>query len=223
MNSLCQLASDWRGTLPSEGTWAELKHDGFRCLWFRGIDGKARLWTRQGMPIEGCDHIAYHLSLLERVAGQPLFIDGELVVDGTLAATKHWVETGWRQGGEKGLLHAFDVLPFADWQRGGGDMPLHARKAMLVELAGSVEHDPALSWEWRPGSRGRDEGGNPVLLVEDQWLGSRADVVDEVRRVWAAGGEGLVLKDSMAPYQRSRNGAWVKVKSENQAKWRNAA
>ncbi len=221
--SLCQLLSDWRGSTPTGGTWVERKFDGFRCLWFRGIDGKARLWTRQGMPIEGCDHIAYHLSLLERVAGQPLFIDGELVVDGTLAATKHWVETGWRQGGEKGVLHAFDVLPFVDWQRGGGDMPLYARKAFLGRISGAVEADPALSWEYRPGSRGDDGWRASVEVVQGQWVMDSSGVIDEVRRVWSTGGEGCVTKDLEAPYQRSRNGAWMKVKAENEAKWRNAA
>ena len=201
----------------------ELKHDGFRCLWFRGIDGKPRLWSRNGMPIEGCDHIAYHLSQLEKVAGGPLFVDGELVVDGTLAATKRWVETDWRKGGERGLFHAFDVLPFADWQRGGGDMPLYARKARLVELAGAVLNDPALSWEYRPGSRGDDSWRTAVQVVEDEWAFSASYVIEAARRIWAAGGEGVVVKDAEAPYVRSRTSAWLKVKQENQHKWRMAA
>jgi ATP-dependent DNA ligase len=219
MNTLCTLLRDWAGDTPDGGVWTERKFDGFRCLWFRGIDGKPRLWTRNGMPIEGCDHIAYRLSLFEKVAGCPLFIDGELVVDGTLAATKHWVETGWRQGGEKGVLHAFDMVNFADWKQGGGDAPLYARKARLVELAGMVDLDPSLSWEYRPGSRGDESWRTSVDLVEDFWLADAGEVVDRVRQVWSERGEGLVIKDFAAPYQRKRSPAWRKVTRENISKW----
>lgn len=220
MNSLCQLAGDWRGKLPEGGAMAEPKIDGFRAMRFTGIDGKVRLWTRNGMPIEGVGHILWQLDAIERAAGEPMFFDGEFQVEGTLDATKRWCERGWKLGGEAGVYHLFDAIPLSCWQAGGDPTPLYQRKARLKAAFEAATVD---EWEWRPGSRGRDEGAIPVVLVEDQWLGSRADVVDEVRRVWADGGEGLVLKDSMAPYQRSRNGAWLKVKSENQAKWRNAA
>lgn len=201
----------------------ERKWDGFRMLYFRGIDGRARLWSRNGMPIEGAAHILHRLSLLESVAGQPMFFDGELVVDGSLSATKEWCERGWRKGGDKGLFHAFDCLPYAEWLEGGSERPLHARKAILADLAGRVEHDPALSWEWRPGSHGRDGEASPVIVTPDSWAFDAGDVVDAARRIWAEGGEGVVLKDALAPYRRNRNTAWMKVKAENQHKWRAAA
>lgn len=214
MTSLCHLASDWRGDLPPGGAMVEQKIDGFRCLWFRGIDGKPRLWTRQGHPIEGCDHIAHRLALFEEAAGGPLFIDGELQVDGSLAATKHWVETGWKHGGEKGVYHAFDVLADADWRAGGGDVPLYQRKAWLAALADQVG-DP---WEWRARSHGRDDP-TAVRIIPDEWTESMADVIDLARRVWAVEGEGVVVKDALAPYRRKRSGAWAKVKQCNQHKW----
>lgn len=214
---LCQLAGEWKGSMPLGGMLVEQKHDGFRCLWFRGHDGKPRLWTRNGMPIEGCAHIAWRLSQMEEAAGRPLFIDGELVVDGTLAATKHWVETGWRAGGEKGTLYAFDVLDEAEWRAGGTDRPLIERKKALSGLFGATVDD----WEWRPGSRGRDEALPPVVILPDSWCFTPADVVAEARRVWAAGGEGLMLKDALSPYQRNRSDAWLKVKADN--KWMRGA
>jgi cytochrome P450 len=101
------------------------------------------------MPIEGCDHIARHLRLLEEAAGTELFIDGELVVDGTLAATKAWVERGWRRGGERGTFHAFDVLAHDDWRSGGSDMPLYERKAVLQRIAAKPATMPAGQWDWQ--------------------------------------------------------------------------
>lgn len=218
-NQLCQLAQDWTGSLPPGGAMAEQKIDGWRAARFAGIDGVNRLWTRGGIPIEGVGHILHYLARMEREAGEPLFIDGELVVDGTLAATKRWVESGWRQGGEAGHFHAFDCMTHEEWKAGGDPTPLYQRKARLKAL---VEACAEPEWDWRPGSKGRDEGAIPVSLVEDEWVFGAADVIEAARRVWAAGGEGLMLKDAEAPYQRKRSGAWLKVKQCNISKWRMA-
>lgn len=221
MNGLCALAADWKGEMSDGGVMFENKVDGFRCLYFRGVDGQPRLWSRQGMPLEGADHVFRRLQAMEAAAGTPLFIDGEIQVDGSLAATKHWFETGWRKGGDKGVFHAFDVLDFADWQRGGTDQPLYERKARLAELYGPTE-EIGDGWTWREGSRGA-EAPPAVRLVEDGWCFDVADVVNEARRVWAIGGEGLMLKDAESPYRRKRSPAWQKVKQENFHKWRLAA
>lgn len=211
-DQLCQLAGDYRGALPAEGMAFEEKMNGWRAMFFRGHDGQPRLWTRNGHRIEGTGHIVHRLQLFERIAGQPLFIDGEFVVDGSLEATKAWCERGWRQGGEAGLFYAFDVVPVVNWVTGGWEKPWHYRKAMLVKLAQEVETDPLLTWEWRPGSHGRDDGQSPVIVLEDSWCFTPADVLAEARRIWAAGNEGLMLKDPMAPYVRKRSSAWLKVK-----------
>jgi ATP-dependent DNA ligase len=196
-NQLVQLALDWRGTLPPGGAMAEQKFDGFRAARFAGIDGKVRLWTRGGMPI-----------------------DGEFQVAGTLDATKRWCESGWKFGGEAGIYHVFDAMPFSAWRVGGDPTPLYQRKARLKAL---VEACAEPEWDWRPGSKGRDEGAIPVSLVEDEWVFDAADVIEAARRVWAAGGEGCMIKNAEAPYQRKRSGAWLKVKQCNISKWRMAA
>lgn len=216
--SLCQLAKDWDGSVPAGGIMHEAKIDGWRALRFPGIDGRVRLWTRGGHVIEGTEHILHRLALMERVAGEPLVFDGEFQVDGTLDATKAWCERGWKIGGEAGTFFAFDCLPYREWRDGGCSTPLYERKKRLVDLARAVEEDPALSWEWRPGSRGRDEAGpSPVRVLEDGWAFTASDVLDEARRVWANEGEGLVLKDPEAPYQRRRSDAWQKVRRDTKA------
>lgn len=220
MNQLCQLARDWTGGIPSDGTMIELKIDGWRALRFPGIDGKVRLWSRNGMPIEGVGHVLHQLERMERAAGEPCFFDGEFQVDGTLSATKAWCESGWKLGGEAGIYHVFDAMPLSAWRAGGDPTPAYQRKAWLKSL---MEATAEPEWEWRAGSRGRDEGAILVVMVEDEWIFDAAGVVDAARRVWAAGGEGLMLKDPEAPYQRNRNGAWLKVKQENISKWRMAA
>jgi ATP-dependent DNA ligase len=220
---LCQLAGDWRGDVPEGGLMAETKVDGWRCLRFAGIDGKARLWSRNGIPLDGADHVAYALDMIEKVAGEPQFIDGEIQVGGTLAATKAWFEGGYRRGGEAGTFYGFDCLTMAEWQAGGSDRPLYERKARLVALWQAVQDDPALSWEFRPGSKGDDAWRRSVTILPDLWLADAGDVMAEARRAWAQGLEGLMLKDALAPYRRSRVQTWMKVKREGAHKWRKAA
>ena len=217
---LAQLASDWRGTIPTGGAMVEEKIDGWRAPRFPGIDGQVRIWTRNGMVIEGVGHILHRLARMERAAGEPMMFDGEFQVDGTLAATKHWCESGWKLGGEAGVYHVFDAMPLTAWRAGGDPTPLYQRKARLKAL---MEATAEPEWEWRPGSRGRDDGATSVVLIEDLWCETAADVADAARRIWAEGGEGVMVKDAYAPYQRNRNGAWLKVKHENQHKWRMAA
>jgi ATP-dependent DNA ligase len=216
--NLCQLATDWTGALPRDGAMVERKHDGWRALRFPGIDGVTRLWSRNGMPIEGTGHILHRLALMERAAGEAMFFDGEFVVGESLLATKIWCERGWRTGGEAGTFHAFDCLTLAEWRAGGSDTPLIDRKARLVSLARQVEQDPALSWDWRPGSRGRDDAG-AVQIVADEWAFDASDVIDAARRVWAIDGEGVMVKDASSPYRRNRNGSWAKVKTCNAHRW----
>lgn len=211
---LCQLAGQWSGGAPADWVVLEAKLDGWRGLWLRDHEGKPGLFTRNGMPIEGTGHIAHRLEQMEAAAGEPLFIDGEFVVDGsdTLAATKHWCEAGWKIGGEAGTLWAFDCLTWAEWRRGGSDRPWHERKAMLEALEAAVAADSDAAWTWRPGSRGRDEDAPPaVRIVKHRQVFTADEVVGLAVETWNAGGEGIVLKDASAPYRRTRANAWMKI------------
>ena len=210
--TLCMLATDWDGSLPDGGMMLEEKHNGLRALYFAGRDGGKCMWTRGGMTIEGTEHIRHRLGLLEQIAGCDLFVDGEFIVDGTLAATKAWFERGWRGGGCAGTFHAFDILPLDQWRRGGWDAPLYERKAWLQQLMTAVDDDPKLNWEWRPGSHGRDERQPPVVVAPDVWIFDADGALSEARRVWARVGEGCMLKDAEAPYVRRRCRAWQKLK-----------
>lgn len=212
--SLCQLAQDWHTPIPVSGLVVEEKINGWRALYFKGIDGVPRLWTRNGMPIEGAAHILHRLAQFEAAAGLPLFIDGEFQVDGSLEATKRWCESGWKQGGTAGVFYAFDICPFAEWREGGWDAPWRERKAWLSHLAKQVNAAP--DWDWREGSHGADEGRPTVGILMESWAFDVLDVRDAACRVWGAGGEGIVLKDPAAPYLRSRTQSWLKVKAPAQ-------
>lgn len=217
MTALCQLVADWRGVLPPGGALASEKIDGWRALWFTGLDGVARLWTRGGIPIEGTAHIAHHCARLERLAGEPLFLDGEFQVAGSLAATKAWCERGWKQGGEAGQLFLFDGMPLDEWRAGGSPTPLYRRSEWLSALARSAEAE--CEWTWRERSHGRDELLPPVVVVPDVWAEDAGDALRIAGEIWARNGEGAVLKCPESPYQRKRSPDWMKVKQENAHLW----
>lgn len=207
---LCQLAGRWAGILPEGGAMAELKVDGWRCLYFPGIDRARGLWTRGGMPVNGASHILSRLVEIEEALGGAHMIDGEFQVGGTLADTKSHQERGWKLG-DAGTFFAFDAVPLADWQRGRCDTPLHERKASLMRAIDATAPS-ADAWEWAAGSYGAGHGADPVQIVADTWVFDASDVEAEARLVWNEGLEGLMLKDAAAPYVRARSNAWLKVK-----------
>lgn len=208
---LVQLVGNYRGALPVGDWGAQEKIDGWRAAWFAGSDGRQRLWTRNGVPIEGVGHIAHRLRAMERVAGEQMMFDGEFLVDGTLTGTKAWCERGWKSGGEAGTLHLFDCMTQADWQQGGTARPWYDRQRDLLELIKATE---GLSddWEWREGTKGKEPPYPHVTPLSWEYVNDAADVLDMAYRIWARGGEGLVLKRLDCPYVRDRSPDWLKVK-----------
>ena len=207
---LCQLSGRWTGVLPEGGAMCERKYDGWRALFFRGLDRQPGLWTRSGILLLGAGHIRARLLEIEEALGGPHFVDGELVVGGSLAATKLHCESGWRSG-DAGTFHAFDCVPMVDWERGQCDTPLFERKAALARAIASTAPDAA-AWEWSAGTRGAGHGVDLVELVTDTWAFTAADVEGEAQRGWAVGHEGIVIKRADAPYVRGRSDAWLKLK-----------
>lgn len=220
---LVQLASDWRGHVLPHGMMSEPKIDGWRGVVLQGVDSITRMFTRQGHFIEGVAHCLYFLQHMERAAGEPMVWDGEFQVNGNLADTKRWAESQWKQGGEAGHFYLFDCLPLSAWKRGGDPTPLYQRKARLQSLYQAVIEDEDLKWEFRPGSRGDDGWLRSVSVLPDTWVFNAQGATEEARRIWAEGGEGVMLKDPEAPYQRGRNGHFLKIKRENAHKWSFAA
>lgn len=202
---LCQLARDWRGGVPDHGTMAEEKLNGVRACY---IDG--RLLTREGMEIGGVGHIAYRIEQAERACGRKLFVDGEFLAPGGYLATLRHIGQGLRAP-EQGTLYAFDCLYLDEWRANDCDRPLYERKAMLTRIVGMME-DPALSWEWRAGTHGKEPDGPAIEVIPDRWCFDQRDVEAMAAEIWARDGEGVMLKDAETPYRRDRNAHWLKYK-----------
>lgn len=197
--------------VPEAGFMVEEKRDGWRAGYWRGRDGEAKLWTKNGHEIHGVGHILHKLSIMERIVGEPMFFDGEFMVGDTLAATKAWCESGHKQGGENGTLHLFDCMPESDWRAGGCDMPLIERKARLRTLHDAADATLSGDWAWRAGTKGK-EPDTPTAIIPHDWTMAACGVMMLAEQVWARGGEGLVVKDPASAYRRGRNDGWCKVK-----------
>ncbi len=213
-SDLFMLFRHWnKRDVPDAGFMVDEKKDGWRAGYWRGRDGTARLWTKGGHEIYGVRHITHKLAIMARLAGEPIFLDGEFMVGNTLAATKSWCEAGHKFGGEAGTLYLFDCMPESDWRAGGCDAPLIERKARLQALHEAAEAEIALSWEWRAGTKGK-EPDTPTVIIPHDWTMSAAGVMMLAKQAWALGGEGCVVKDPQSVYRRGRNDGWSKVKKE---------
>ena len=181
------LATDWRGDVPEGGLVVQQKIDGIRALWLGD-----RLITREGSRILGVDHIAAELRQLQAAFGRPMMMDAELQVDGALRpTTRHFQRQG--RDGDAGRLHLFDAIPIENYRQNDCTQPLTARLSALDAAADHCTLSAVGVLPWRI-------------------LGSVETVRAAAERVWATGGEGLVIKAPVSTYHRGRSRDWLKVK-----------
>lgn len=198
---LCQLVTDWQGSIAAGGQIVEPKLDGIRALW---IDGE--LVTREGSPILGAEHIEAALMRLEYAAAQPMFFDGEWTVEpedgnplGTFAATlAHFQARG--RASDKGTLWLFDAMPARVWRGEDPCETLEVRRGKLdrmLTFAASNEVEKISA---------------PVRPMPWAWMDDVAEIERHARDFIAQGAEGIVVKHALSTYQRKRGAAWQRIK-----------
>ena len=173
----------------------EEKFDGFRGLVAILPGGRFEIRNRDGIStgrIENTPRLVAALKAL--VARRPSLAAGTLL-DGELVG-KSWAETASllsRSGGsEAGLRYVIFDVPFLE----GRDLraqPFSARRAELEKLA------PAFD-------------GSTLVLSK-----LLTPVANLAETIWAAGGEGLIIKDRSARYIPGDRRAWAKIKEVNTA------
>jgi ATP-dependent DNA ligase len=187
-SELCQLALDWerRRPMPSPDWLLEEKHDGIRLLW-----RDAELTTREGEPFPAAEHLRPIFQRLEARAGWPMFFDCEFTVEGGFLATLAAFRRG--EPGE-GRAMLFDGFPLSQWREGASVLTQEGRRAVLKTIFD----------DYRP------DGVHLVSQVPAPW--APANVLLAAQAVWKRGGEGLMVKNRHERYNRTRNGAWLKLK-----------
>ena len=163
----------------------QCKADGIRALY---IDG--RIVSREGAPLDCALHCQPGLARLEEAAGLgPLVFDGEYVAEDGFEATlaEH------KKGVGSGVFWIFDVMPLVEWQSGKCHLAVQDRLRLLRKLV--LEHCDSL-----------------FVGMLDFWLLDRQGAIAKAREIWAAGGEGIVIKRINSGYERCRSDAWLRIK-----------
>ena len=185
---LCLLVDQYQPDLVREGSIAEVKLDGIRCLYIGG-----RLWTREGSHFAAAEHCLPVLRSIEQAFGKPMFLDGEYTEEGGFERTL----AAFRSGRGNGCLWLFDAVPLDEWQSGRPSRePLRERKARLKYAM------------MKAGSR----PGLPVGFIDHVAHVDPAIIESYARDIWANGYEGLVIKSASTLYVRKRTCDWMKVK-----------
>ena len=178
----------------------EIKLDGVRVITV--IQGaKVEMFSRNGKQFHNFGHI---IAEIEQVIAQKpvpydLVLDGE-VMSANFQDLMKQVHRKDNVEANDAVLHLFDMIPLADFQKGVWNKPQHVRSqyvSVWVEQNKDVlEHVQALDWE-------------DVNL--DTTEGQTR--FTELNKAAVDGGyEGVMIKDIDAPYECKRTHAWLKAK-----------
>ncbi|MET3923972.1 DNA ligase D [Devosia sp. 2618] len=180
---LATLVSD----VPTGTDWLfEMKYDGYRCL--AAIAGdQVRLYTRTGK--DWTEQFAAIVPPLTRITKGTALIDGELCAFDAKGRTDFSTLKDHLSNGGPLTYFAFDLL-----ELDGDDLtklPLVERKAKLEKLLGKIE-------------------SSSLVQFSPHVTGNGQKVFDAIAR---EGLEGIIAKETSAPYRGERTKSWLKIKA----------
>lgn len=182
----CCLPQTWSAETQPRHALVQPKIDGIRALY---VD--TSIITREGQPLDCALHCLPALVELERLYGCKMVFDGEYREPEGFEATL----SAMRRGLGVGTFHLFDAIPYAEWARNKCTERLDSRLLKLDEVAGAVE----LTF---------------VEIVDFSFIGGAEEAMALANVEWSHGGEGLVVKDRLAPYSRGKSNTWLKLKQK---------
>ena len=201
----CQLAHD---SANHEGKvtgrkYIEVKLDGVRVLTIVRSDGRVDQFSRNGKELVNFPHIAEQISAVVKKHGTTKNVD--FVLDGEIMSSSFQdlmkqVHRKDNVQANDAVLHLFDFLPLADFEKGKWDKGQEERSAML--------------YYWH--KTYKDEMPNVAVvgheLVDlDTKEGTKR--FKEINQKAIDGGyEGIMIKDPEAPYECKRTVSWLKLK-----------
>lgn len=176
-----QLCKSWEGEDLTFPMTVEPKLDGVRAYVLQG-----KVFSRMHKELRNVEHIAQMLKGMG-----PYVFDGELL-------SKDWNETisvvhTHGNMGTSTVLHAFDVVPEEQWNKG-------------VSLHRQIERTYQLGKLLATGDL------NIARPTEVKVAHSLEQVMESYDHFLKLGYEGVVIKDPSAPYHFRRHKAWRKIK-----------
>ena len=178
----------------------EIKLDGVRVLTIvRG--NKVEMFSRNGKQFHNFGHIITEIEevLKEKPAPYDIVLDGEVMSANFQDLMKQVHRKDGKQS-DDAVLHLFDMCPLADFQKGFWDVA-QERRSLLVkhwveENQKFLKHVQALDWE---------DVDLSTSAGQNRFVELNKAAVD-------GGYEGVMIKDTNAPYECKRTHAWLKAK-----------
>jgi len=180
--------------------WVETKLDGMRAIAVCNLTARTvEFVSRNGKPINTVPHlaeaIAKALPKYTPTGGEAiLMLDGE-ITSGTFNDTVSQVRRK-SEAAEDAVFAVFDWFGTE-----GNRLSLSARQGLLGNMIQHVNHPN-------------------IVLHPGVECNSDAEVQEAVAKVWAEGGEGVIVKDLNAPYTLTRSYAWLKIKGYESSEFR---
>lgn len=177
------------------------KLDGHRLVMIKDHNGNIEFRTRQGKPMEGLVDIERECKNLPN----GIVLDGELIaVNRDNLHSKDLYALTTKLCRKKGIkrdleFNVFDYIPYDDFVNGHSDIKCSKRKEIVHNL---IEMDC----------------GNWVIEVPVLYSGDDTSMVEKLLdEITEAGGEGVMVNLSDAPYDCKRTSNILKVKKFNEA------
>lgn len=167
----------------------EAKLDGLRCIAVKH-KGEVSMFTRSGTPIETLPRIR---AAIEALPSDDFVLDGEAMASSWEDSASVMMSSKSKKDDRDMRYHVFDCLPFSEWQSQRSDAPYFFRLVNLATTLGLPE-------------------GSPFRLVKSKTCENETELREFYSECLDEGYEGVMLKDTKAPYRWKRSGAILKLK-----------
>jgi DNA ligase 1 len=195
----CQLAHDGANheSKVSGPKLVEVKLDGVRVITIVYPSGNVDQYSRNGKELVNFDHIKRQFAKHARFLKEPMVFDGE-VMSSSFQDLMRQVHRKSDVEASDAVLHLFDILTLADFQRGRSAIPQTERSAALKVWYNPIaDHVPNIK------ILGHEFVDLDTPTGQDQFQAIN-------QRAIAGGYEGIMIKDPAAPYECKRTTAWLK-------------
>jgi DNA ligase-1 len=177
----------------------EVKLDGVRVLTVVHPDGRVDQFSRNGKELLNFGHIKEQFARTVTGITEPVVFDGEVMSSSFQDLMKQVHRKDNVVAGDA-VLHLFDLIPLADFERGFYAASQIARSAKLIAYKALwAEETPNIA----------------IVGQESVDLDTEAGQqrFKEINASAISGGyEGIMIKDPDAPYECKRSHAWLKLK-----------